>query len=152
MGTTPAEALRTLRTAVEDGRLDDFVERHGLRLLVVFGSAERGEPTARDLDIAVSARPGERFDLLDLINALLDLTGSDDVDLLDLDRAGPVARQHALFGEPLYESEPGLYAREQIRASMERLDTEWFRRLSLQLMAESAGFVSARAGDGSSGL
>lgn len=138
VGNTPAEALRILRTAAEDGRLDDLVERHRLRLFVVFGSAERGEPTARDLDIAVSAREGERFDLVALVVELMTLTGTGDIDVLDLDRAGPVARQHALFGEPLYESEPGLYAREQVRASTERMDTEWFRLWDLQLMAESA--------------
>jgi predicted nucleotidyltransferase len=121
---------------MDNGELDAFVERNNLRLVTLFGSASRDEPTAHDVDIAVSARSGERLDILDVVNDLLALTGSDDIDVLDLDRAGPVARQHALFGEPLYESEPGLYAREQDRASMERMDTEWFRMLNLKLMAE----------------
>jgi predicted nucleotidyltransferase len=134
MGTTPAEAVRRLRAAVDNGQLDTLVERRGLRLVMLFGSASRDEPTAHDVDIAVSARPGERLDILDVVNDFLDLTGSDDVDVLDLDRAGPVARQHALFGEPLYESEPGLYAREQDRASMERMDlSEWLRVINKEL-------------------
>ena len=137
MGTTPAEAVRLLRAAMDNGQLDAFVERRNLRLVTLFGSASRDEPTAHDVDIAVSARTGERLDILDVVNDLLALTGSDDIDVLDLDRAGPVARQHGLFGEPLYESEPCLYAREQDRASMERMDTEWFRKLRLELLVDS---------------
>jgi hypothetical protein len=71
-----------------------------------------------------------------VINALIDLVGSDCVDLLDLDRAGPVAGQHALVpGDPLYEYQPGEFARQQMRASGQRLGTEWMRRLGLALMA-----------------
>ena len=67
----------------------------------------------------------------------MDLVDSDHVDLLDLDRAGPVARQHALVpGDPLYEYRPGEFARQQMRASGQRLGTEWMRRLDLALMAD----------------
>lgn len=56
MGTTPAEAVRRLRAAMDNGELDAFVERNNLRLVTLFGSASRDEPTAHDVDIAVSAR------------------------------------------------------------------------------------------------
>jgi len=57
---------------------------------------------------------------------------------IDLDRAGPVARQQALVPcDPLYEYRPGEFARQQMRASGQRLGTEWMRRLDLELMAGS---------------
>ncbi len=95
--TTPAQALDRLRQAEASGELAALAERHGLSLVVVFGSAARGEPTARDLDVAVGSRLAD-LDAVRLVMELMDLTGSDAVDLLDLDRAGPVARQHARTG------------------------------------------------------
>jgi predicted nucleotidyltransferase len=139
VATTPAEALRALREAAEDGRLEALVRARELTLVAVFGSVVDDPANAKDIDIAVAPRRGTSLDLLAVINDLMWLTGSDDVDLLDLGRAGPVARQHALtYGELLYESEPSLFAREQIRATMERMDTDWMRDLDLRLMAESA--------------
>jgi predicted nucleotidyltransferase len=41
---------------MDNGELDAFVERNNLRLVTLFGSASRDEPTAHDVDIAVSAR------------------------------------------------------------------------------------------------
>jgi hypothetical protein len=74
----------------------------------MFGSASRGQPDARDLDIAVGSHTRTGLDAVAVICALMDLVDSDHVDLLDLDRAGPVARQHALVpGDPLYEYRPG---------------------------------------------
>jgi predicted nucleotidyltransferase len=135
--TTPAEALERLRRAEASGVLAELAERLGLGLVVAFGSAARGEATARDLDIAVASRSGDLHPT-HVVLALMDLTGTDDVDLLDLDRAGPVARQHALVpGEPLYEFPPGEFGRQQMRASGERLSTEWMRRLDLALMADT---------------
>jgi predicted nucleotidyltransferase len=134
--TTPTEAFATLQDAERSGELARLAERLSLALVVVFGSAARGEAAPRDLDVAVSSRPGTRLDILDVVNALIDLTGFDDVDVMDLDRADALARQHALVpGEPLYEFEPGGFAREQLRASAERLSTEWMRRADLALLA-----------------
>lgn len=134
--TTPAEALDALRAAERSGELGRLADELGLALVVVFGSAERGAPDARDLDVAVAGRPGIRPDPLAVVNALMDLTGFDGVDLMDLDRAGPVARQQALVpGEPLYEHVPGSFVTEQMRASGERLSTEWMRRNALERLA-----------------
>lgn len=139
MGTTPAEALRRLREAAEDGRLDVIVRARELTLVTVFGSVVDDPVHARDIDIAVAARRGAALDILAVVNDFLWLTGSDDVDLLDLGRAGPVARQHALtYAELLYESEPGEFANAQLQATMERMDTDWMRDMDLRLMSESA--------------
>lgn len=133
---SPVDAAHRLRSAAVDGRLNALADAHSLSLVVLFGSASRGQPDAPDLDIAVGARARTGLDVVAVICALMDLAGSDRVDLLDLDRAGPVARQHALVpGDPLYEYRPGEFARQQMRASGQRLDAEWMRRLDLALMA-----------------
>jgi predicted nucleotidyltransferase len=126
-----------LQAAADVGELDELCSRHRLRLLVVFGSSVRDDPRPRDLDIAVATVQGERVDLLALIEDLVALSGVEDVDVLDLDRAGAVARERALVGTvPLYESEPGAFARTQMAAMLERMDTDWLRRLDLSLLAE----------------
>ncbi|HVE95388.1 MAG TPA: nucleotidyltransferase domain-containing protein [Pseudonocardiaceae bacterium] len=136
MVISPIDAAQQLSAAAADGRLEALAEGHDLSLVVMFGSASRGQPDARDLDVAVGSRTRTGLDVLAVICALMDLVDSDRVDLLDLDRAGPVARQHALVpGVPLYEYRPGEFARQQMRASGQRLGTEWMRRLDLALMA-----------------
>jgi predicted nucleotidyltransferase len=133
---TPAEGLARLRAAAESGELDALCRRHHIRVLTVFGSAARGEPTARDLDIGVMTEPGAPFDIIDAINDLIDLTHVNDVDLAHLNRGGPLIRERALVGSVgLHESEPYALARAANVASLERMDTDWMRRLSLELMA-----------------
>lgn len=80
--------------------------------------------------------PGACGDVLAVLDELAGLTGSDDVDLLVLDDAGPVARERALVGSiALFESRPGAYAEAQMAAICERMDTDWLRRLDLELLA-----------------
>ena len=135
MGTTPAQALGLLEQAAADGRLDELAERRRVAVLTVFGSAARRDPSPRDLDVAVAFRPGGK-EILALLDELSVLTGSDQVDLLDLDLAGPVARERALVGcVALYESEHGLMARMRGQAIVQRMDTDWLRRLDLDLLA-----------------
>jgi predicted nucleotidyltransferase len=136
MGLDPPAALGRLRAAADDGRLDALCERHGVRVLTVFGSTGRGEPRPRDLDVAVGYERGRRADLLALLDDLVELAGTEDVDLLVLDDAGPVARERALVGcVPLYESAAGEYALAQMAAMTERMETDWLRRLDLDLLA-----------------
>lgn len=134
---SPLEAARRLRDAAADGRLDALAETYDLALIVLFGSASRGRPDAHDLDVAIGSRGRAGLDMITVLCALMELADSDQIDLLDLDRASPVARQHALVpGDPLYEYQPGEFARQQMRASGQRLGTEWMRRLDLALMSE----------------
>ncbi|MGH3939851.1 MAG: hypothetical protein ACRDTG_14725 [Pseudonocardiaceae bacterium] len=129
VAVSPIDAARRLRCAAVDGRLEALAEVHGLSLVVMFGSASRGQPDARGLDVAVGSCARTGLDVVEVICALMDLVA--------VDRAGPVARQHALVpGNPLYEYRPGEFARQQMRASGQRLGTEWMRRLDLALMAD----------------
>ena len=57
--------------------------------------------------------------------------------LMILNQAGPVARERALVkGRPLYVRRSGDFANAQIGAIMERLETDWMRRLELEQMAQ----------------
>lgn len=129
-----AEALQRLQAAADDGRLDRLGREHGVRLLTVHGSALDDPDEARDLDLAVALEPGS--DLVALVNALIDLTGTDAVDVMVLDGASPTARRNGLSGAlPLLQAEPGLFARTQMAAVLEFFETAEMRRLSLEQMA-----------------
>ena len=135
MGTDPRTALHRLQAAAQDGRLEQLCRRQGVRVLTVFGSAVRADAEPRDLDVAVAFEHHGAADVLALLDELTQLTMSDDLDLLVLDRAGPVARERALVDcLPLYESEPTAYATAQVAAMGERMDTEWLRALDLETM------------------
>lgn len=131
----PAEGLARLRAAAASGELDALCERHGVRVLTVFGSVARGEPRARDLDVGVISEPDVPFDPVLLINDLADLTGVGDIDLAHLNRGGPVIRERALVGAvPLFENGPGRYADAQTAAIGERIETDAMRRMDLDLL------------------
>ena len=124
--------------AAAGGELAGLCDELGLRLLVVFGGTlqEGRAGRARDLDIGVSWRPDAERDVIRVMGALVDLLRFDGVDLMDLDCAGAVAREQALaYGLPLFEDRPGLFARLQMAAITERMDTAWLRRLSLERLA-----------------
>jgi len=132
----PRAGLAALRIAAEAGVLASLCLRYGVRLLVVFGSVLDESRKARDLDIAVAIRHGVAADVLGLIDALARVSGTEAIDLMDLRRAGPVARERALVGTlPLFESDPGTFANAQMAAMLERIETDWLRRLDLELMS-----------------
>lgn len=134
--TGPAEALLRLRDAATSGELDVLCARHSVRVLTVFGSAGRGEDVARDLDVGVLVEPGGEFDVVAAISDLVELTGTDTVDVTHLNRGGPVIRERALVGSvALYESSPGALADAQAVAIAERIETDPMRRLNLDLLA-----------------
>lgn len=122
-----------MRAAAEDGRLDELCDRHQIDLMGIFGSAVRSEHP-RDLDISV--RYVASTDVLGFLDELSVLADTSAIDLLDLGRAGPVARERGLVGGiPLYERNSGDFARAQMAAIGERMDTDWLRRWDLELMA-----------------
>ena len=139
-GADPLSGVERLLAAAEDGRLDVLADRFGLRLLGVFGSAARAhrfpgraDRPPRDLDVAVSFT-GDRDGpppLVELVDALVELTGCDAVDVAVIDGASPVLRAEALVGLPLYERTAGDYAVTQMAALAERRDTAHLRRLDL---------------------
>jgi hypothetical protein len=66
------------------------------------------------------------------------LTGSGALDVSFLDTADVVFVEEALAtGEVWFEDREGEVAHRHLRASLLRIDTEWLRRLDLELMAEA---------------
>ncbi len=146
-------AYARLRDAAESGALAALCDRHRIRLVTVFGSVVYAEitgddiatatPPPRDLDIAVFFDPAAvkvgSTKLMEVVNDLVDLTLFDHVDVMVLNRAGPVAKDQALsLGVPLFEADAGMYARMQMAASTQRMDTAHLRRGDLELMAEGS--------------
>ncbi|WP_314174931.1 hypothetical protein [Streptomyces winkii] len=133
----PRESLRRLTAASAAGDLDSLCHDYGVELLVAFGSAVREGTQPRNLDIAVLFRRDlPKPDVLGFLDALGVLADTTAIDLMDLGRAGPVARERALVGGlTLAELTPGTFARERMHAITERMDTDWLRRLDLELMA-----------------
>ncbi|PZS37848.1 MAG: hypothetical protein DLM62_16950, partial [Pseudonocardiales bacterium] len=70
VAVSPVGAAHRLRSAAVDGRLEALADAHSLSLVVMFGSASRGQPDARDLDIAVGARARTGLDVVTVICAL----------------------------------------------------------------------------------
>lgn len=139
MAVDPYQALDSLRSSATSGELGTLCDRHGVELLVVHGSVLQQEPLrpARDLDLAYRHRRDVARDPVALINDLLELLRFDDIDLMDLGRAGPVARARALApgSVVLYEASRGIFAEAQIAAITEEMETRPMRRRDLELMA-----------------
>ena len=137
MASTVAAARRVL-AAAETGKLAELGAKHRLDLVVLFGSAaQAGTADPGDVDVAVRFEHGAPQDVLGVLNDLSDLACSDDIDLMVLNRAGPVARERALVGGiPLYQGVSGAFVTAQMAAVLERMDTDHLRRLDLELMAQ----------------
>lgn len=129
------EALGRLRAAV-GGELTELCAQHQVELLVAFGSAVKPGREPNDLDLAVrftAAQPN----VLGLLDTISTLAGTSRLDLMNLGTAHPVAKERALVGGvPLHEGRPGAFALAQMAAITERMDTDWLRRIDLELMAK----------------
>lgn len=119
-------SVETIReAATEIGRQIDA------RLVVLYGSAARAEPEQRDIDLGILPR-GE-LDLVDVTNRLTRRLGTQDIDLVDLRRADPLLLMFvAREGLPLYEAEPGEFARLVSLAARRYADTRKFRETERQ--------------------
>jgi len=107
-------------------RIRPLAEAEGLDLVVLFGSAARGQDDAEDLDLAV--RGGEALDLVALTNRLTTTLATQEVDVVDLRIADPVMLLSvAEEGVPLFESEPGTFTRFQSLAARRFFETRKFR-------------------------
>jgi predicted nucleotidyltransferase len=83
----------------------------GLELLLLFGSQARGDVhPGSDWDLGYLAGP--EFNPDDLLARLVLALGTEEVDLVNLDRANGLLRYRAAAeGRPLYESNPDRFAR-----------------------------------------
>ena len=131
----PVVALERLRG--DPAAVTRICVRFEVDLLTAFGSAAGPDPARppNDLDVGARRLHGP-LDVLGLLDALADFTGCDRIDLMDLARANPLARERALANAvTLYEAAPGLHTRAALAAMMERMDTAWLRELNLMTLA-----------------
>ncbi len=132
--SSPGSALQRLRDDAE--HLQVLCDRHGVVLLTAFGSVLRPAAEPHDLDLGVLFEHAGTRDALGVRDDLVALTGYEGIDLVVLNGAGPVIRERALVGaEVLYEARRSVHTQAAIAATMERMDTQWLRRLSLEELA-----------------
>lgn len=95
-----------------------------LRLLVLHGSRARGTAhQLSDWDFAYLGHGG--FDPDALLAALVDASGNDRVDAVDLDRAGALIRHRvARDGVVVYETRPGIFDEFRLQATQTWCDLE----------------------------
>jgi predicted nucleotidyltransferase len=100
---TPSRSPRILEALV---RLAQATPR--LELLMLFGSRARGDAhEGSDWDFAYLA--GDQLDVATLLGAVVELVGSDRVDLVDLRRASGLLRYRAARdGQVVFEARPRL--------------------------------------------
>jgi predicted nucleotidyltransferase len=95
----------------EIGRIAELARRsRGLHLLILFGSRARGDDhPGSDWDFGYLA--GTEFDPDDLLARLVLTLGTEQVDLVNLDRANGLLRYRAAAeAQVLFESDPGQFA------------------------------------------
>jgi predicted nucleotidyltransferase len=113
-------------------KLQDWIARERPLLVILFGSALGGLPGPEpDLDLAVLF--GRKVDALQVIGDLGEALERDDVDLMLLDHAEPIARMAASRGAPVYESEPGRFTRFVSLATRQFMDSGKFARARAEL-------------------
>lgn len=134
MAISVAEALGNLLDASQDGRLSTLAGRFGLEIVTLFGSAlDSSDPG--DIDVAVGFVHGGPRDFLAVVNALAELVPGDHVDVMDLNRAGPVAQKAAMVGaRVLFSAHPSVVTEREIKAFMEYEDTRWLRDLQTEAL------------------
>jgi predicted nucleotidyltransferase len=114
----------------------------GLRLVVLFGSAARGEAAAEDLDLGVLG--DAPLDVVAVTNAFIRALSSQRVDIVDLGRADPVVAAHvARDGIALYDAEAGGFARFASLSLRRFADTAKFREMERQQIRD---FIARHAG------
>jgi hypothetical protein len=129
------DAVERLLRAADDGTLAAVCARHSVTILTLFGSARTDPASARDVDVAAQLGRTDG-DVGALVVDLMELAGTDAVDVLVLNSASPVARFAGLVEAlPLWEATTGAWASAQMAAALEFYETDWLRRLDLQLMA-----------------
>jgi predicted nucleotidyltransferase len=127
---------------LDPGKLRQVVhavaQARALRLVVLFGSAARGASGPEDLDIGVLA--DQLVDAVALTNDLTQSLGRQDVDLTDLRMANPVLLALvAREGLPLFEREPGEFARFASLAVRRFADTRKFRDAEADRLSQVVG-------------
>jgi predicted nucleotidyltransferase len=120
---TPTEAsLRDVAGTIATER--------GYRLVVLFGSTARREPTSRDIDLGIIGPAETELDVLEATTAFIRSLGTSAVDIVDLRRANPVLLMTvARDGVPLFDATGSAFSEFSSLAMRRYADTKKFRDL-----------------------
>src|SRR5947208_6016042 len=100
----------------------------GYRLVVLFGSAARGESAPRDVDLGIIGPADTELDVLATTTAFIQALGTSAVDVVDLRRANPVLLMSvARDGVPLFEATGSTFSVFSSLAMRRYADTKKFR-------------------------
>ena len=140
-----ASSLESVPSLIELRKASERAARaFNVRLIILFGSAARGEARVADLDIGVLGR--ERVDLVELTNQLIRTLHEQHVDVCDLGRADPLLMALvARDGVPLYEATPGEFARFASLAVRRYADTRKFREVERREIGDFLARTSHKA-------
>ena len=143
----PAPPAVTLDLSPEAAaQLDAVARRHGIRLLIAFGSRVSGHPhPASDLDLAVLLDAPGRDDPLGLLADLQAVFPACAVDVLWLHRADPLIGWHALRAPRLLYGNLADLARRQAYAWRRMVEYEPFFALEAEAVRRGIARL-ARAG------
>jgi predicted nucleotidyltransferase len=132
-------------------RLENLVplfEKEGVLLAYLFGSlVQKGEKLSRprppgDVDLAILTKEGTVYELQE---AIVDVLGTDRLDLVDLRKASPVLRFEILrSGRPIYISDDDLRERYEMETIHLYRDTELMRRRQRKVLKERMEAVCSK--------
>jgi predicted nucleotidyltransferase len=139
-GSVSVPPLADLRRAAAS-----VAERHELDLVILFGSAARGDaPAPHDLDIGVLSAGSRLADMLALTNAFIEQLHIQALDLVDLRTADPVLLIHAAReGVALFEARSSTFAEFVSLAARRFADTKKFRDSEEEYLQD---FLASRKG------
>lgn len=130
-----SDSLLRLEEAISSGAVEELCHRYHAELLVLFGSALDSH-TPGDIDIAVAFGPGHQQNILHFIDALADLIPGDNLDVMLLDAANPVALARALTNpRVLFARTPRAFYDRQTFAINHYIDTQHFRDAQLEALS-----------------
>ena len=123
----------------------DVARAAGYRLVVLFGSAARGNPDPEDLDLGILA--DGLVDTVAAANRFIEAVRTQHVDIVDLRAADPLlAAVVARDAKVLHESRPGEFARFVSLAYRRYADTQAFRRLEHETLRRRIAALLETAG------
>lgn len=132
------DSLQHLHVALSTGAIAALCEKYSVDVLVLFGSAVDSEDPG-DVDIAVAFEYGHKSNLLLFIDALSDLVPGDNLDIMSLADAGPVALARALTApKVLYARTHRSFYDRQTFAINHYIDTQHLRDAQLRILARGA--------------
>ena len=118
--------------------LTPWIQQAHPKLILVFGSSVTGLPgPSTDLDLGIWF--GKEVNILKTLSELTKALERDDLDLMVLDSADPIARKAASEGKVIYEDVPGRSDAFWSLAHRQFMDTAFIRKARKELIQD---FVS----------